>query len=58
MQILRIAYIWVSSKQFASWLVVVWRFPGFVHVKNIAVLVTRTQYLAETLLRKISRGKR
>jgi len=31
---------------------------GLVHVKTIAVFVTRVQYLAETLLSKIGSGKR
>jgi len=33
-------------------------FPRLVRVKAIAVFITRVQYLAETLLRKIRRGKR
>jgi len=37
---------------------VVWRFTDFVHAKVIAAFVTRAQYLAETLLRKLRRGKR
>jgi len=31
---------------------------GPVHVKTIVAFITRVQYLAETLLRKIRRGKR
>jgi len=31
---------------------------GLVHVKMIAVFITNVQYLAETLLSKIRRGKR
>ena len=31
--------------------------PDFVHVKAIAVFFARVQYLAETLLSKIRRGK-
>jgi len=34
-----------------------WTFPDLAHVKAIAVFVTRVQYLAETLLRKIRCGK-
>jgi len=34
-----------------------WSFPHIAHVKTIAVFVTRVQYLAETLLRKIRKGK-
>jgi len=34
-----------------------WSFPDFVHVKAIAVFITRVQYLAETLLRKIHHGE-
>jgi len=30
-----------------------WSFPDLAHVKAIAVFITRVQYLAETLLRKI-----
>jgi len=37
---------------------VLWRFPDLVHVKAIAVFITRVQYLTETLLRKIRGGKR
>jgi len=32
-------------------------FPDLAHVMAIAVFVTRVQYLAETLLRKMRRGK-
>ena len=32
--------------------------PGLVRVKPIAVIITRVQYLADTLLSKIRRGKR
>jgi len=32
-------------------------FPDLAHVKVIAVFVTRVQYLAETLLRKMRHGK-
>jgi len=32
-------------------------FPDLVHVKAIVVFITRVQYLAENLLRKIRRGK-
>ena len=32
-------------------------FPDLVHVKAIAVFITRVQYLAETLLRKNAVGK-
>jgi len=34
-----------------------WNFPILAHVKAIAVFITRVQYLAVTLLRKIRRGK-
>jgi len=34
-----------------------WNFPILAHVKAIAVFIARVQYLAETLLRKIRRGK-
>jgi len=34
-----------------------WSFPDLVHVKAIAVFITRVQYLAETLLREIRHGK-
>jgi len=34
-----------------------WSFPDLAHVKAIAVFITRVQYLEETLLRKIRRGK-
>jgi len=34
-----------------------WSFPDFVHFKAIAAIFTRVQYLAETLLREIPRGK-
>jgi len=34
-----------------------WSSPDLVHVKAIAVFITCLQYLAETLLRKIRRGK-
>jgi len=34
-----------------------WSFPDLAHFKAIAVIVTRVPYLAETLLRKIRRGK-
>jgi len=34
-----------------------WSFPDLVHVKAIAVFITRVQYLAETLLRKNAVGK-
>jgi len=33
-------------------------FPDVAHIKAIAVFITRVQYLAETLIRKIRRGKR
>jgi len=32
--------------------------PDVAHIKAIAVFITRVQYLAETLIRKIRRGKR
>jgi len=32
-------------------------FPDLVHGKAIAVFITRVQYLAQTLIRKIRRGK-
>jgi len=34
-----------------------WSFPDLAHVKTTAVFATRVQYLAETLLRKMRRGK-
>jgi len=34
-----------------------WSFADLVHVKAIAVFITRVQYLAETLLRNIRHGK-
>ena len=34
-----------------------WSFLDLVHVKAIAAFITRVQYLAQTLLREIRRGK-
>ena len=34
-----------------------WSFTDVAHIKAIAVFITHVQYLAETLLRKIRRGK-
>jgi len=34
-----------------------WKFLDIAHIKAIAVFITRVQYLAETSLRKIGRGK-
>jgi len=41
-----------------GWSSVGWRFPRLVHVKTIALFIPHVQYLAETLLSNMRRGKR
>jgi len=50
------AKLFQSSSQVAQ-LQAAWRFPGLIHVMAIAIFITRMQYLAETLPRKIRHGK-
>jgi len=59
MRTVRLMFIcMLFSNQVASWsALVVWSFPGLVHVKTIAVFITHVQYLAETLPSNICLGK-
>jgi len=54
---LAMVFIWKLSQSRLQIGQFEWIFPDLAHVKAIAVLFMPVQYLAETLLRKIRRGK-